>query len=278
MTDNATKENFIESEQAKPSPEIENYYGFHQNNYGDIPEFQGNYINFGYWKEISLEQPISVEDRIKSPEDLYLHIIEQLNLHENDNVLEVGCGRGNGIINIINRYKVKKLFAVDESPSQIARSKNNIKAKTQTELAIDFILGSAGSIKVEDASIDKIYSVEVIQHFKTFTPFVKEINRLLRPNGKIVLTAHLSTNEENYELLRKEDLLVEGDVLLPIQKIIEDLKSCNFNVSYYSIGNNVFEGFEKWINQLDACNPCSYDIYKAYQKQYIDYFVITATK
>lgn len=56
---------------------LQDCYGFNSDNWGDLPVFKGNYINFGYWKDISLDKLLTIEDRIQSSKSLYFHIAGQ---------------------------------------------------------------------------------------------------------------------------------------------------------------------------------------------------------
>ncbi len=245
------------------------------NNWGDLLEFRGNYINFGYWKNMEINQLLSEEDRIESSKNLYLHIIEQLCLVENDDILEIGCGRGTGLNNIIEqRYTVKSIIGIDIVAEQIAKAQQAINQSLHKDIFIKLLVASASATTLKDQSVDKVYSVEVVQHFKTCIPFAKEIKRILKPGGKLIFTAQFSTNEENYRKVRQENLIIDGDELLPIHQIVREFKHFGFDVSYYSIGEHVFEGYEKWVSQIKNKASCSHYLYKAYQKKYIDYFVV----
>lgn len=256
---------------------IEKAYGIGQDNWGDLPNFQGNYINFGYWKDIQLDKPLTLEDRIKSSKNLYLHIINQLDINNHDIVLEVGCGRGNGMTSIIENYDVKSIIGTDIVPAQIERTRATIDQVIQAGCIVDLRIASADATRLDDVSIDKIFSVEVVQHFKSCIPFAREVKRILKPDGKLVFTAHFSTNGDSYNRIRHENMIIPGDELLPINNVVDDFKLLGFNVSFYSIGEYVFEGYEKWIAQIGNGTMRSHCHYKAYQMGLIDYYVVSVT-
>jgi len=54
---------------------------------------------------------------------------------------------------------------------------------------IDYkVLNPDGSIPVENAFFDAVWSTEVIEHILDVHAFLMEINRVLKPNGLLVLT------------------------------------------------------------------------------------------
>ncbi len=127
---------------------------------------------------------------------------------------------------------------------------------------------------------DKIFSVEVAQHFRNFSSVALSLKRLLKPDGKVVLAAHFSKNEGDLLKLKLENLFVDEriDILAPVDQMLEALKIAGFKkLSCSSIGAHVFAGYEKWLNQIDCKTPWSHKVFQAYQKGYIDYYLIDAS-
>lgn len=265
---------------------LENAYGNSPDNWGDRKVFQGSYINFGYWDGIDLRKPISVEDRVKSSGNLYRYVLDLLDISPDDTILEVGCGRGVGIIDAVKNYNFKSIVGIDAVQPQVERARraisdNNI-GKLKGKASIDVVQAFADATKREAKSVDKVYSVEVAQHFKNIIAFAREMRRIIRPGGKIVLTSHLSTSKGNLEKRSDWDKMSppEGqiDVLVPISDILFAFKIFGFRVKYHSIGKHVFPGFEKWINANCPDNIIGLNLCNAYKKGYIDYYVVEAKK
>jgi len=98
--------------------------------------------------------------------------------------------------------------------------------------------------------------------------------------GELAITAHFSTSQSSHNKLHEEGLLMqEGiDQLAPIQTMLEALAIAGYkNIHHESIGKHVFEGYERWITQINTQTPWSHNIYQSYRKGYIDYYVITAS-
>ena len=56
---------------------------------------------------------------------------------------------------------------------------------------VDFRLISNGSLPLEDGEVDAVYCVSVLEHIPDFEHTVKEVFRVLKPNGLVILTIDL---------------------------------------------------------------------------------------
>jgi cyclopropane fatty-acyl-phospholipid synthase-like methyltransferase len=247
-----------------------------------LENFQGDYINFGYWKDIPdyLHHKISHEDRIKSSQALYNYIATLLALKSTDKVLEVGCAKGKGAVHIFNTYRPASLQAIDITPEQIERACKKYSSLLEMKPNLIFSARDAENTGLASHSFDKIYSVEVAQHFTSFTTVVEEMRRILKPGGTLIVTAHFSKGTEERKLLQEKNLVIEDscDILLPITDFCKALTNTGFKqVSCESIGNFVFEGYERWITQINSSTPTSHNVFKAYKLGFIDYYIVVAS-
>lgn len=226
-----------------------------KNDLATKPAFQGGYINFGYWKGLFPKKgAISLEERIKASEALYDLIIDHLHVTSNDTVLEVGSGRGYGCVKVMSGFKPKKVTGVDITPEQIERSKQIHQNIIQEHAgSLEFINASSSPLPFEDESYSKIYSVEAAQCFPSMDAFAKEAWRILKPGGKLVLTAHFAVNQEGYDALKELiPTVAQGvDRLIPIDDVRTAFQAAGFNeVAFDDIGDHVFEGWHQWRLQV----------------------------
>ena len=98
----------------------------------------------------------------------------------NGTVLEIGSGEGYGIMELAPL--ADKYIAVDKFLPKISNdfiSKHNI----------DFIKSLAPPLKqIDNDTIDFVITFQVIEHIKQDGNFLSEINRVLKPGGKLILT------------------------------------------------------------------------------------------
>ncbi len=264
------------SKSSKIYSKIKETYGKY--NLSAKPAFQGGYINFGYWKNIQLDGvELTPQDRILASQQLYQLVFDELKINRSDTVLEVGCGLGNGCISTL-KYHPKKVTCIDITPEQIQRAKNKYKKFQPGQ--VYFFVRSAQETGFKEESFSKIYSVEAAQYFPSMEEFSREAYRILKKGGKLVVTAHFSTNKEGHEKLSDLIPTVQENVdqIQPIESVLKAFKQAGFRVlKLYTIGEDVFKGNDKWFFQVKDI-PWSRNIYKAYKLGYMDYYMIVLEK
>ena len=90
------------------------------------------------------------------------------------NLLEVGCGEGRGIDWL--KPKVENYSAIDKIVAVV----ETLKAKYPEG---NIISGNIPPLPYDDNSFDCVVSFQVIEHIKDDHSFLKEISRVLKPNG-----------------------------------------------------------------------------------------------
>jgi len=247
--------------------------------------FKGGYINFGYWENILPKKgEITIDERIRSCEALYTHVIYILGISKNDVVVEIGCGRGFGCAKIMEEYNPKRVMGIDITSEQIERSYKIHRLNFEKYPHLSFITAQSERTTLPDESVDKICSVEVAQHFLSMQDFAKEAYRILKPGGTIVFTTYFSTSQQGAEVVRKMILWVaEGkDNVLPIAEVEKAFSQNGFrDIQIQSIGDKVFEGYDIWASQvLPPNSSVSYTRkwYEAFKKGHLDYYIIVAKK
>jgi SAM-dependent methyltransferase len=128
-------------------------------------------------------------------------------------VCEVGSGSGR-IINMIARYKPKKIIAVE--PSE-ALSKLVANTKNVSNLMIENVKGD----KFKSTNIDIIFCLGVLHHIPDADSVVRHIYNQLKPGGIFVCWVYGKENQESYVFLQ--------NVLRKITKVIPD-----FLLNYFS--------------------------------------------
>ncbi len=96
------------------------------------------------------------------------------------NVIEIGSGEGYGIEFLAS--KTEKYYAIDKFPSRFDLSKEEQKK-------VHFIQMNVPPLEnIADNSFDFAVSFQVIEHIKDDDFFMREIYRVLKPGGKLILT------------------------------------------------------------------------------------------
>jgi 2-polyprenyl-6-hydroxyphenyl methylase/3-demethylubiquinone-9 3-methyltransferase len=97
--------------------------------------------------------------------------------------LDLGCGVG--IFSKIMHDKGHKVLSIDSNEESINAAINNYKNFRQIEFAKNSVLDFINSTTKK---FDFILALEIIEHLNNYEFFLKGITRLLRTNGKLILS------------------------------------------------------------------------------------------
>lgn len=100
----------------------------------------------------------------------------------NITILDFGCGTGHIISEIARLNPSAKLIGVDVSRAALDT------ARKQAPPAEFFPIEDGAAFPLPDASVDFVFSSEVIEHVYDTENAVREIARVLKPGGKLLIT------------------------------------------------------------------------------------------
>ncbi len=103
-------------------------------------------------------------------------------------ILDIASGEGYG--SMLLALHAKKVKGVDVSTEAV----NHAKKKYQRE-NLEFMIGSADHIPIEDGTIDVVVSFETIEHHDKHVEMMKEIKRVLKKDGILIIS---SPDKKNY--------------------------------------------------------------------------------
>ena len=111
---------------------------------------------------------------------------------EGKDVLDIACGEGYGSHLMSN--VAASVVGVDISPEVVAHACKKYGDK------VTFSVGSCTDIPLDDASVDVVVSFETLEHLAEHELMLKEVKRVLRPGGILILS---SPDKLNYTILPK---------------------------------------------------------------------------
>ncbi|WP_229787148.1 class I SAM-dependent methyltransferase [Actinokineospora fastidiosa] len=245
-----------------------------------VPVFAGGFINYGYWRGIPVDRPISEADRVRSQLALYRLVYADL---AGRRVLEVGPGTGVGPGWAFAECGPAELHGVDLHPEQVQRcAERNAAAIAAAGGRFTFRQGAADALPFPDAAVDAVVSVEAAQHFDDLAGFAREAHRVLVDGGVLkVATFFVPDAATVGSLPRLLEPFAEGvDREHPLPAFLDDLAAAGFaDIAAESIGEHVWPGLDAWVAQLgqpEGTWPRRY--LTAWRDGLLDYFVVTASK
>lgn len=96
-------------------------------------------------------------------------------------VLDIASGSGYGTK--ILAESAKFVYGVDVNEVAINYSRKNYSAKN-----IEYRVGDGESIPLDDNSVDVVVTFETIEHIKNYRKFLDEVQRILRPDGLLLIS------------------------------------------------------------------------------------------
>jgi malonyl-CoA O-methyltransferase len=92
-------------------------------------------------------------------------------------ILDVGCGKGRYLKFLMKRFPTANYYGIDISDEMLRSCPKG--AETS--------IGNMLSIRYPDSFFDAVFSVEALEHAVNIEAAIKEMVRVLKPNGKIVI-------------------------------------------------------------------------------------------
>lgn len=114
-----------------------------------------------------------------------------LNSLDNKKILDDGCG--DGALTYLIAQDGADMTGLDLSPDAINIAKQKIKRK---KLNINFLCGNSFNLPFSENYFDAVISLEVIEHIIEPADFLKEIYRVLKPGGVVVLSTPVRFTKE----------------------------------------------------------------------------------
>lgn len=132
-------------------------------------------------------------DKVLNPSTLLEEdiVIKLVNACKGDSILDVGCGTGR----YAKKFAIADYVGIDFSRNMLKVAKKKVQAK--------FVLGDIVNMPFPDCSFDKIVCCLVISHVHKIGAVLKEMSRVLKEDGYIVLTTlHPDTDFTDFELVK----------------------------------------------------------------------------
>ena len=153
-------------------------------------------MNYGYFDENFSPQLKPEDEKERYPLQLYHHVASQTEIADKI-VLEVGSGRGGGASYLSKTLKPSQYIGIDISGAAV-----DLCSAFYDQENLSFMVGDSEKIPFENSSVDIIINVESSHCYGSFSGFLKELYRVLKPGGEF-LFCDFRPSEEIESLLSK---------------------------------------------------------------------------
>lgn len=116
-------------------------------------------------------------NNLQDNDERYSIIETQVANEEVQSILDLGCGKGRYTKKLVAKYPNKKFYCVDISEKLFDSLEFNSENKVGTILNIPYL----------DNSFDCVFACEALEHCIDLDNAIKEMTRILKPNGKLII-------------------------------------------------------------------------------------------
>lgn len=174
-------------------------------------------------------------------------------------VADVGCGPG-----VFTRYLSRhatRVWTADVNFGTVRR----VKARQKHDTKVAFIVGEATRLPLRGSCLDTLVFLEVLEHVQDDENALKELRRVLKPGGKLVLSVPVPPGEINeddpYGHKREGYTLAELSVLLEASGFVTE-RHAFAQFTFSRLGENAIRSwrqrfylpapiFLSWVCYLD---------------------------
>jgi len=121
------------------------------------------------------------------------HAIALLDPQVGEAVLDIGTGNGLSLRHLASRVGEGTVVGVDHSPVMCRRAEKNNKSLID-DVTVSVMCACSDDLPFETGCFDAVMSVHTLYFWNPAEPHLKEIARVLRPGGKLVLAFRPDTD------------------------------------------------------------------------------------
>jgi SAM-dependent methyltransferase len=159
-------------------------------------------------------------------EALYSWGLSHIDILPNYAILDVGCGGGKMVNRLANLAVRGKVVGIDYSKDMVEYSKS-LNDKLIAEKHVEIFEESVDKMSFSDNTFDLVTSVETYYFWPNFPNALREIKRVLKPNGKLLLINELIKNG-SFEIKNAQLIRDKGVKLFSLDEIKETMETIGF--------------------------------------------------
>lgn len=164
-------------------PGIDDIAG-HYDEMAGLIEIMGGNNHVGYWT--SDEDATPLLEALNRLTDV---VGEKLDLQPGEHLVDIGCGVGVPVIRMAQRVEAK-VTGVTVSKWQVEEGGRRVRA-AGLRGQVEIVYGDAAALAYPDRTFDAALVFQSLQHANDLGQWLREMVRVLKPGGRVVLTEFL---------------------------------------------------------------------------------------
>ena len=145
---------------------------------------------------------------------------EKINIKNNDVILDIGCGGGRTVNRLASIATEGKTYGIDYSLDCVEWSKN-CNEKFIKDGNVEISHASVEKIPFENEKFDIVSAVETIYFWPNLIESFKEVKRVLKASGKLIIICEMYSSENFKE--RNEEFVKISDMKIHTPEELKDI-------------------------------------------------------
>ena len=162
----------------------------------------------------------------QSHKPLTLWGLTHVNIESNYVILDVGCGGGKTVSRLAQRAPLGKVFGIDYSADMVDYSLK-VNKKLVAENRVKIVAASVEKTGFPDNFFDLATAVETYYFWPSLSDALREIRRVLKPNGKLLMVNEMVKDGE-YEIKNAKIIEQTHVHLITLEEIKDAILSTGF--------------------------------------------------
>ena len=162
----------------------------------------------------------------QSHKPLTLWGLTHVNIESNYVILDVGCGGGKTVNRLAQRAPLGKVFGIDYSADMVDYSLK-VNKKLVAENRVKIVAASVEKTGFPDNFFDLATAVETYYFWPSLSDALREIRRVLKPNGKLLMVNEMVKDGE-YEIKNAKIIEQTHVHLITLEEIKDAILSTGF--------------------------------------------------
>ena len=165
----------------------------------------------------------------------YSEIKDDIHANNKAKILDVGCGKGGHLRNLYNSFPLADYYAIDITDKTLSQIDSS-RVKTK--------IGSLTYIPYEEDYFDIVYTCEALEHAVDIKMAIKEIARVIKPGGKVIIIDKYLESQDRYLIEKWEQFFDEEELKEELLQYFD-----NVNVTHGIGHNNETLTMSAWIGR-----------------------------
>jgi ubiquinone/menaquinone biosynthesis C-methylase UbiE len=143
--------------------------------------------------------------------------LKHVSIRNQDTILDVGCGGGRTVARLAAMATEGKTYGIDYSEESVAASRRTNRKQIAAG-RVEILSGSVSHLPLADRTFDLVTAVETHYYWPDFNADMREILRVLKPGGALIIIAEAYKGRQIRSAAPKARKIARDDELCTPQR------------------------------------------------------------